>query len=513
VSQSRNYLGHAALYSLTNGLMQVGGLVMLTLYTHLLTPKEYGAFALLSNLAETVSMILLVGGFRQAFLTFYQQGENDLDRQRVLTGTYAFFALAGLVGGLVLCALAGPTCWLLGIDEPGGLLSGPSLLRLAIISVLIDPFCIVPLVLFQVRLESRGYFLVSVIRLALRILVCTTLMLALGLGVGGALLGTALVNGTFALVMGWRELRRGIAWPDRAQVGEMVRFALPFLPASLCFFVLHDGNRFFLAPWGTEQVGLYHLGYKLAQLVAPFTLLPLIAVWNNRMYDVAKTPEAPVVFGRVFTWILAVYLFVGLGLLLFVDEILATLAHESYAGAAYFTPLVLIACGFQAMASLMDAGFYVRRRTDLKLAVTLAATAVMLTGYATLIPRLGALGAVLAGIAGFAFLAGVTWLVTRRLFPVNYEPGRLLAFVGLLILAWGLGRLLPVGWGTAPLKVLAWLAVPGLAWGLGLISPDEKEYLRTIARKLMARFSATRVAVSRSAANHGRTAAQDALAG
>jgi O-antigen/teichoic acid export membrane protein len=483
-----NYLGHAAVYSLTNGLMQVGGLVMLTLYTHLLTPQEYGAYALLTRLAETVSMILLVGGFRQAFLTFYQQGDSDLDRQRVLTGTYTFFGVAGTLGGLTLCAFAGPIWDLLGVGEPGGMLSGASLLRLAFVSVLIDPFCIVPLVLFQVRLESRRYFLVSVVRLLLRIVVCTLLMLALGLGVGGALLGTALVNGSFALLMGGRELRRGIAWPGRAQVGEMVRFALPFLPGSLCFFVLHDGDRFFLAPWGTEQIGLYDLGYRFAQLVAAFALVPLVAVWNNRMYDVAKTPEAPVVFGRVFTWILSAYLFVGLGVLLFVDEALAVMAKSSYAGAAFFTPLVLVGCGFQAAASLMDAGFYVRRRTDLKLYVTLAATAVMLAGYATLIPWLGAVGAGLATILGFAFLACVTWLTTRRIFPVRYEPGRLLGLIGLLVLAWGLGRLIPLGWATSPLKGLAWLAVPALAWGLGLISSAEKEYLRGVGRSLAARL-------------------------
>lgn len=484
----RNYLGHAAVYGLTNALMQVGGLVMFSLYARLLTPGDLGAFAVLSSLAETVSMFLLVGGFRQAFLTFYQQGESAADRQRVLTGTYALFALAALFGGVTLCLLAGPIWRLLGIGEPAGLLSGPMLLALAFVSVLIDPFCIVPLVLLQVRLESGTYLLVSVVRLALRIVLCTTLMLALGFGVGGALLGTALVNGTFALVMAWRELRPGIVWPERQQVWEMVRFALPFLPASLCFFVLHDGDRFFLAPWGTEQVGLYHVGYKLAQLVAPFTLVPLIAVWNNRMYDAAKSPDAPVVFGRVFTWIMAAYLFVGLGLLLFVDEALALLAQESYAPAAFFTPLVLLGCGFQALASLMDSGFYIRRRTDLKLYVTLTTTVVMLGLYATLIPRWGTVGACLATLSGFAFLALLTWLTTRRIFPVRYEPGRLLALVALLAAAWLVGRFVPVGWATSPLKGLAWLAVPALAWQLGLLSEGEKEYLRGVGRSVAARF-------------------------
>ncbi len=486
----RNYLGHAAIFSLTNGLMQVGGLIMLLLYTQLLPPKEYGAYVLLTRLAETVTMLLLVGGFRQAFLTFYQQGGEDQVhyRQRVIVGTYSVFLLVALMGGVLLCFWAGPVWRVLGVNEPGGAFSGVALLQLAFFSVLIDPLCIIPMVLLQVRLESKKYLVILLVRMVVRIALCIFLMLTLGLGVGGALIGTALANLAFAVLMAIRELRQGIAWPDRALIGEMVRFALPFLPTSLCFFVLHDGDRFFLAPWGTEQIGLYEIGYRFAQLVTPFTLVPLMAVWNHRMYEVARTPEAPEVFGRVFTWILSAYLLLALGVMLFVDEAIARAARSSYAGAALFTPLILIGCAFQTMSSLMDSAFYIRRRTDLKLYVTLTATVVMLIGYAILIPWLGALGAAFSTIFGFSFLALATWWTTQRIFPVRYETRRLLAFIGLLVLAWGLGRLIPMGWTTSPLKLLPWLMVPTLAWQLGLISPEEKEYLLRIVKNTLARW-------------------------
>lgn len=483
-----NFLGHAAIYSLTNGLDQVGSFVMLIIYTSLLPPEEYGAYVLLTCLAETVSMILLVGGFRQTFLTLYQQGETHNDRQRVLVGTYSFFLVAGLLGGTVLALLAGPIWAGLGIEQPSGALSGPVLLRLAFLSVLIDPFCIVPMILLQVRLESRLYLLLSVSRVAARLALCSLLMFGLGLGIGGALLGTVMLNATFATCMAVRELRRGIVWPDRALILDMFRFALPFLPASLCFFVLHQGDRFFLTPWGTEQIGLYELGYKLAQLVAPFTLVPLLAVWNSRMYQVARTPEAPEVFGCVFTWIVSAYMLFGLGVLLFVNEGLALAAKTTYSGAALYTPLILIACTLQTMSSLMDSAFYVRKRTDLKLYVTLAATVVMLLGYSTLIPWLGAVGAALATIVGFAFLMLTNWWTTRQIFPVRYQPGRLLAFFGLLVVAWSIGLMIPMGWVTSPLKFLVWLAVPALSWQLGLISTGEKEYLAHIGQNLLARW-------------------------
>ena len=57
-----------------------------------------------------------------------------------------------------------------------------------------------------------------------------------------------------------------------------------------------------------------------------------------------------------------------------------------------------LACFCQAAASLMDAGLYVRRRTGLKLGVTLSATAVMLLLYAVLIPRYRSMGAAVVNI-------------------------------------------------------------------------------------------------------------------
>jgi O-antigen/teichoic acid export membrane protein len=112
----------------------------------------------------------------------------------------------------------------------------------------------------------------------------------------------------------------------------------------------------------------------------------------------------------------------------------------------------------------------------------------MLLAYGTLIPWLGAVGAALATVIGFAVLMLLNWRTTSRIFPVRYEPGRLLALAGLLVLAWVVGLMIPVGWVTSPLKFLVWLTVPALSWQLGLISTGEKEYLAHIGQNLLNRW-------------------------
>src|ERR1019366_2533559 len=212
---------------------------------------------------------------------------------------------------------------------------------------------------------------------------------------------TAVTCGAYGIGLSLRELLRKGAWPDREHLVGLMRFALPFLPGALGFFILQNGDRFFLWRWrGEAAVGVYGLGYKVALTVATFSVAPLYMVWATRMYKAAEAPDAPQVFGRTFTRIMSAFMLVGLAACLFQDEAVRILggAKPEYASAAVIIAPVVLAGFFQTAAALMDAGFYVRRRTGLKLYISLASTVVILVLYVVLIPTYGAMGAALATV-------------------------------------------------------------------------------------------------------------------
>jgi O-antigen/teichoic acid export membrane protein len=252
---------------------------------------------------------------------------------------------------------------------------------------------------------------------------------------------------------------------------------------------MQHGDRFFLLKsFGEAEVAIYGLGYKLALGVGMFSLGPLYMVWSSTMYKAARSPDAPAVFGRAFSRILAAYVGVGLCLCMFQDEIVAVLGGPPYAHAAEVVGVVVAAGMFQTAAALMDAGFYVARRSALKVGLTLSATMVMVVLYCLLIPRYGSMGAALATLAGFAFLALVTWVVSQWVFRVHYEWPRL----GLLLLlaggCWLLSRGVPATWAWSPLKLAMLLGVMPLAWTVGLVSAAEKAYLSELAGAFRHRF-------------------------
>jgi O-antigen/teichoic acid export membrane protein len=480
--KGHHFLKHAAVYGVANLLPQAAGLALLFLYTRCLQPRDYGVLEVLGRLGETVATILVIGGVRQAMLTFYQQGESESERRQVVTAGLASVFACCLVGGALALALAG---WITPFlhTRSGSLLDG-NLVRLAILCIVVEPLIQVPLALMQARTQSGRYVLAQLGMVLLRVGLCVLLLAGLGWGVAGVLLATVCTTGLFGLALSVRELVRGVNWPGWGRLGALWRFALPFLPGGICFFVLHHGDRYLLLAWrGEAEVGTYALGYRLAMTVGMFSLTPLHLVWGPQVYRAAKEPDAPRLFGVVFTRVLAVYLLLGLGLCLFRAEVVGVLGGAAYADAAGVIVPVVLACFCQAGATLMDSAFYIRRRTDLKLLVTLVATALMLGLYFLWIPAYGGRGAALATLGGFGGLAAGTFYLTQKIFFVRYEWARLLGLVLPAALLLGGCELMPAGPWALPVKAVAWLLYPVLLWKAGLISPREKRYARSFARQ------------------------------
>jgi O-antigen/teichoic acid export membrane protein len=480
---NRSFVRHAAVYGLANLLIQAGGFILVPLYARCLTRADFGVLEVLGRAAELIGGCLLIGGLRQALFTFHQQAQLERHRRRAVCAVLILVTTCCLLGGGAVLLFAGPISACCGQDLD------PGLLRLAVLGILLEPLAQMPLALLQARVESVAFVSVAIGQLLVRVALTVLFVVGLGLGVAGVFGATALTGALFGVVLIWRELARGVAWPGWRRLRDVLAFTLPFLPGGLCFFVLNNGDRFLLLAWhGKEEVAIYSMGYKLASVVGAFTLVPLLMVWGSHMYTVARQTDAPRAFGRAFTRILAAYLFVALGLALLENEAVFVLGGPAYGAAVPIVAPVLLASFCLTAATVMDSAFYVRRRTGLKLCITLAATVVIAALYWLLIPSLGGMGGALATLGGFAFLAVGTYVVTQRIFPVVYEWGRVAAMLGLAVGLWVLARWLPAtSWVTAA-RIGLWLLWPLLLWAGGAVSAEESQIVRSLLDHVLAYF-------------------------
>jgi O-antigen/teichoic acid export membrane protein len=473
--RTRQFLRHAATYSFGTLVLNACGFFLLPLYIRCLTQAEYGTWDWLRTVGDTVLILLLFGGLKQALLTYHGDGRSQEECRRVVGSAVALAAAVVVMGGVVVFA-TGPYL------ADNLKITTPALLQWTVVVMLLEAMSGLLMTSCQARLESRLFMVVTIGQFFVRVMLSIAFVAFYGWGIQGLLVAAGLTAGGTTFLLLAREFAMGGLWPDLRTLGAMALFALPFVPGGIGFLLLHNGDRFFLMKYAdAAALGLYTLGYKLAVSVSQFSRSPLYMVWNTQMQQAAYKEDAPEVFGRAFTRILGAYLAVGLALCLLADEAAFVLGGAPYAGVAPIIPIVVLGYYCLTAADLMDSGFYVKKKTTWKTPITMASTAAMLALYWALIPPYGVLGAALATLGGFLFHAVLTWWVTQRVFPVRYEWGRTGTALGLAFAAWLVSRSLPAVPWAIPVKVALWPAWLLTLWCTGLVSRSEKEHARETA--------------------------------
>ena len=89
---------------------------------------------------------------------------------------------------------------------------------------------------------------------------------------------------------------------DRAQLGPMLRFGLPTVPAEVSVFALFFIDRFWLYRFeSAAEAGLYSLSVKLAGVVV-FTVRAFQYAWPPLAYSIEDDEEASRVYARITTY-------------------------------------------------------------------------------------------------------------------------------------------------------------------------------------------------------------------
>ena len=469
---------NALIYALGNFLCYLASFLLVPLYTRVLPPSEFGGLELLNRLGEILNLCLLFPGLRLATLTFYNQGASAQERREVFTATFFLLLFTNLFG-LVVIAVSVHLCrseWLT-VD--------PFLMTLAGFAAILDGTVFVLLAVLQARDEAVYFVSVTVCQLVARLVLAYVLIVLLGLGLPGIFYSAIVTSVAVALFLVLREHAHFAALPSVACVGSMLRFCLPFLPGGLCFFVINNGDRFFLYYYAdASSVGTYALGYKMAAAVSTLGVSPFLLAWGARIYAVAKQGDAAECFGRKISQILACYCVLGLGVSLFQDELILAVAGPGYAAAAPIIPVVLLAYWFLNASSLMDAAFYVRRCTRYKAWINLSTTVATVLFYALLIPSLGPVGAAYATLAGFLIQALLTRVISQRIMFIGHHNFTYALTLGMVVAAWGFSRIVPDGLWLAPVKVILWLACVAVFVAAGLLPLAGHAGLREIQDRL-----------------------------
>jgi O-antigen/teichoic acid export membrane protein len=418
-------------YLPVNVVQGVVGLLTIVLFTRVLDPAQYGAYALAFSVGSLTQTVLLTWteAAMARFLATRAQDGRLADHFATLYRLW--------IGAAVLVPLVCAVVTLTPMNPP---------LKVAVIAALGSTLANSLMKLAQERRRAAG----EVSGAALLAMVQSAGGFALGLGLafaglGGAapVLGVGAISALCVVVVLPGELKRVAGGRfDKDLAKAYAAYGLPVSLSLILALVLASTDRLLLAAFLDEAtVGVYHAGYSLGSRTLDVVFIwlgmaggPALIQALERGGQSALSEAAREQAG--FMVLLTLPAAVGLAL---VARPLADLmvGEAMRAGASHVTPWIAASGWLSGMTTyyLLQAFTLARRTPLLIVSMSVPAAANVLLNL-ILIPRLGLDGALWATTLSYGLGAVVAWALGRRTCPLPI-PWDILAKAGAASLAMG----------------------------------------------------------------------------
>ena len=468
-------LAGGAAYQASSIVSAALALVTLPLYTRALSRADFGVAETLLTFIILASILLRLG-LGEALVRFHFQMPAE-DRVRLARSTTAAVLLVSTATGLLAAALAGPlSSLLLGFEDAG-------LMRIAVLGLWTFTNLEVAYALLRVEEHRRAYLTASLCNVVLSVTLTVTLVVGLDQGARGYLAGNYVASLVVLLAL-WRALRGRIGLRVELALAPLLRFGLPTVPADATVFALNVVDRaYLLRTQSAAAAGLFALSVKLATAVI-LAVRGFQLAWPPLAYSIGDDREAGRFYAAVTTWYVVITGLVVAGLTLLGRWVVRLLAAPEYFEAHEALPWVALGWAMYGLfLVLVTIGGRVGVTTR-TFPAALAGVIVNVLALVVLVEPLGIAGAGIALVVSYAVMLVVLHLLTRRLFTVPFEWGRLAHAVALLAGASVTGELLlpAAGAGGFVMRALLLAVLPGAFALTRFARPAELAGLRELLR-------------------------------
>ena len=471
-----------AIYGLGDLLNKAIAFVLLPVYTHYLQPREYGVLEMLDLTMYIISLFLVLG-IPHAIVRFYHEQKDEAGRNLIVS--------SGLVASLFISVLALIPLLPLSPAISGWVMKSPQFAQLFALVFITMSFNLVgevAMIHFRVREMPVWFISFSTARLLLSLTGNIVFLVFLKRGVEGVIWGgliaSVLINCT---LVGYLIRKVGLKFSWEV-FHPMVRFGAPLIGSALGMYLINFGDRFALQRLMTlGDVGIYSLAYKFGMLPNFLLLTPFQALWGPKQFQIAREPDAPSIFSRVFNYFWFLMMFLGLGLCVLIHDVIRIIADPAYLDSARYVPLLVLSYLCYGAYWFLQFGVMYARKTSFVAINTLVMALLNVGLNFLLIPRMGIFGACLATFISIFLMMGVIYFLSQAHYAISFAFGKLAAMTavaaGLYLLA---EHVNPANLALSiAVKTLIALCYPPLLILLGITRARELEFLHDLRNRFL----------------------------
>lgn len=224
---------------------------------------------------------------------------------------------------------------------------------------------------------------------------------------------------------------------DRPLWGEMLRYCVPMIPAAISFWIINASDQFYVQAMcdgvggrsSEAWVGLLGVGYFLPQLIT-FVGQFFYEAWQ--LSAVTEEEERETFFNRVFRAFASVLFCCAAGII-WLCQPLMNLFRADYFEAWQFVPFLVLASMCTCLNNFLNSVYVVYKRSSSSLVTMLAGAALNLVLNYLFILWFGPVGVTSASFLSLLLVFVLRAYSTRGLLVINFQPGRMLVNLGLIL--------------------------------------------------------------------------------
>ena len=407
-SRSSKFVKDIGIYAIGNIGSKIITFLMVPMYTHYVDKSDFGyydvCFTWCLLLMPFVTLQLRDGAFR-----FLLDCDNDTRRQRIVT-----FVSRTLISTTVLsCIITAALAMLTNIQYLGYALG--MLLAMSFQEVYSQVFR---------GLRNNCAFVTVGILSALGIgLFSIFFVVGLGWGIKGIFLANILAR-VLALIIVEARVRlitRNTRWSisSREVAHDILRYTLPLLPGSLCWWLTGSSDRLFITYFlGLDVNGVYAVATRFTGIIYTLAVIYYQA-WQETAILQYNSPDRDRFFSRMFSSYITLLGLILVGYVFLLKVNYGWLVAEQYRESLnYIYPLGLSAVIFAA-AAFFDMGYQCAKDTKRTLpAIVLSAVINVVLNF-LLIKPLGVYGVIVTQLVTYLVLFIYRWHDMRRYFVLK----------------------------------------------------------------------------------------------
>ena len=407
-SRSSKFVKDIGIYAIGNIGSKIITFLMVPMYTHYVDKSDFGYYDLCFTwcllLMPFVTLQLRDGAFR-----FLLDCDNDTRRKRIVTFVSRTLISTTILSCLITAALA--------------LFTNIQYLGYALGMLLAMSFQEVYSQVFRGLRNNRAFVTVGILS-ALGIgLFSIFFVVGLGWGIKGIFLAKILAR-VLALIIVEARVRlitRNTRWSisSREVAHDILRYTLPLLPGSLCWWLTGSSDRLFITHFlGLDVNGVYAVATRFTGIIYTLAVIYYQA-WQETAILQYNSPDRDRFFSRMFSSYITLLglIFVGYVFLLKVNYgwMVAEQYHESL---NFIYPLGLSAVIFAA-AAFFDMGYQCAKDTKRTLPAIVLSAAINVVLNFLLIKPLGVYGVIVTQLVTYLVLFIYRWHDMRRYFVLK----------------------------------------------------------------------------------------------